>query len=228
MKPGCTQPGFAVYLPNNTMLTLALLPFIQYVGYPGIFLIIFAESGTIVGFWLPGASLLFTAGLLAAQGVFNPYILIPTVTAAAILGDNAGYWFGNKVGIKLFTRPDSRFFHQEHLRMAQHFYEKHGAKAIIMARFVPIVRTFAPIVAGIASMNYKVFMICNLVGAVLWATGVTSAGYFLGNRFPVIQEYIEVVILGIIFLTLTPLIWETYKAWRNGDFNAAPENKPQA
>jgi membrane-associated protein len=206
------------------MMTLALLPFIEYVGYPGIFLIIFAESGTIVGFFLPGASLLFTAGLLAAQGVFNPWILIPTVTVAAILGDNAGYWFGNKVGIKLFTRPDSRFFHQEHLRKTQHFYEKHGAKAIIMARFIPIVRTFAPIVAGIASMNYRVFMICNLIGAFAWATGVTTLAYFVGERFPIIQEYIEFVILGIIFLTLIPLFIETYKSYKRGEFDSTPTN----
>lgn len=198
-------------------MTLLLLPFIEYVGYPGIFLIIFAESGTIVGFFLPGASLLFTAGLLAAKGIFNPWILIPTVTVAAILGDNAGYWFGNKIGIKLFTRPDSRFFHQEHLRKTQHFYEKYGTKAIIMARFIPIVRTFAPIVAGIASMNYRKFMICNLIGAFLWATGVTSAGYFLGERFPIIQEYLTFVVLAIIAITLMPLFWETYKQYRDRD-----------
>ncbi len=200
------------------MLTLALLPFLQYVGYPGIFLIIFAESGTIVGFFLPGASLLFTVGLLSAQGIFNPWILIPTVTVAAILGDNAGYWFGNKVGIKLFTRPNSRFFHKEHLARTQHFYEKHGAKAIVMARFIPIVRTFAPIVAGIANMNYRTFMICNFIGAFGWATGVTTAGYLLGERFPIIQEYVEFVVLGIILVTLTPVIWEAYKSYKNGEF----------
>ncbi len=197
------------------MLTALLLPFIEYVGYPGIFLIIFAESGTIVGFFLPGASLLFTTGILAAKGIFNPWILIPGVTIAAILGDNAGYWFGNKVGIKLFTKPDSRFFHQEHLRRTQHFYEKHGAKAIILARFIPIVRTFAPIVAGIASMNYRTFMICNFIGAFAWATGITSAGYFLGERFPIIQEYLIFVILGIVFLTILPIIRESYKHYRD-------------
>ncbi len=199
------------------MLTLALLPFIQYVGYPGLFLIVFAESGTVVGFFLPGASLLFTAGLLSAKGVFNPWILIPTVTVAAILGDNAGYWFGNKVGIKLFTRPNSRWFHQDHLRKTQHFYEQHGPKAIVMARFIPIVRSFAPIVAGIASMNYRKFMFYNLVGAFAWATGVTSAGYFLGERFPVIQDYMTPIIFGIIFVTLLPLFWETYKQIRDRD-----------
>ncbi len=209
------------------MLTLAILPFIEVIGYPGLFLIIFAESGTIVGFWLPGASLLFTAGLLASKGIFNPWILIPTVTAAAILGDNFGYWFGNKIGIKLFTRPDSKFFHQEHLRRTQHFYEKYGAKTIVLARFVPIVRTFAPIVAGIASMNYKKFMLYNLVGALAWATGVTSAGYFLGERFPIIQEYITFIVLGIIFVTMIPIFWETYKAHRNGEFGPTSETNKE-
>lgn len=199
------------------MLTLAILPFIEVIGYPGLFLIVFAESGTVVGFWLPGASLLFTAGLLSAKGLFNPWILIPTVTVAAILGDNAGYWFGNKVGIKLFTRPNSRFFHQDHLRQTQHFYEKHGPKAIVLARFVPIVRSFAPIVAGIASMNYRKFMVYNLLGAFLWATGVTSAGYFLGETVPGIQDYMTYIIFGIIFLTMIPLFWETYKAYRDRD-----------
>ncbi len=199
------------------MLTLAILPFIEVIGYPGLFLIVFAESGTVVGFWLPGASLLFTAGLLASKGLFNPWILIPTVTVAAILGDNAGYWFGNKIGIKLFTRPNSRFFHQDHLRQTQHFYEKHGPKAIVLARFVPIVRSFAPIVAGIASMNYKKFMIYNLLGAFLWATGVTAAGYFLGETVPGIQDYVTYIVFGIIFVTLIPLFWETYKQYRDRD-----------
>lgn len=199
------------------MLTLAILPFIEVIGYPGLFLIIFAESGTVVGFWLPGASLLFTAGLLASKGLFNPWILIPTVTVAAILGDNAGYWFGNKIGIKLFTRPNSRFFHQEHLRRTQHFYEEHGAKAIVLARFIPIVRSFAPIVAGIASMNYRTFMIYNLVGAFMWATGVTAAGYFLGETIPGIQDYVTYIVFGIIFVTMIPLFWETYKAHRDRD-----------
>lgn len=191
-----------------------LTTFLQFAGYPGIFAVIFAESGLIVGFFLPGASLLFTAGLLSAAGIFNPYILIPLVTIAAILGDNVGYWFGNKIGIKLFTRPDSRFFHKEHLARTQHFYERHGAKAIILARFIPIIRTFAPIVAGIASMNYRTFIICNVIGALAWATGVTTAAYLLGSRFPFIGEYIEIVIMTIIVVTTIPLFWEMYRQWR--------------
>lgn len=196
------------------MMTLALLPLIQTVGYPGIFLIIFLESGVFFGFFLPGASFLFTAGLLASKGIFDPKILIPLVTLAAILGDNVGYWFGKKVGIKLFTREDSRFFKQEHLRKAQHFYEKHGPKAVVIGRFIPVIRTFAPIVAGIASMNYKKFLLYNIVGAFLWATCITSAAYFLGERFPIIEQYISVIIIGIVIVTTLPIFWEVYKQYK--------------
>jgi membrane-associated protein len=194
-------------------IDLSLL--LQLVGYPGVFAIIFAESGIIIGFFLPGGSLLFTAGLLASTGLFNPWILIPLVTIAAILGDNVGYWFGNKVGIKLFTRPDSKLFHQSHLRAAQHFYEKHGAKAIFLARFVPIIRTFAPIVAGIASMNYRKFIIFNILGALAWATGITTLGYVLGSRIPLLGEYLELVILTIIVVTTIPLFTEMYRYYRS-------------
>lgn len=201
------------------MLSLAIIPMLAVIGYPGIFLIIFAESGVFFGFFLPGASLLFAAGLLAAKGVFNPWILIPLVTIAAILGDNAGYWFGAKVGIKLFTRPDSKFFRQEHLSQAQHFYERHGAKAVILARFLPIVRTFAPIAAGIANMNYRLFLICNIVGAFLWATCITALGFFLGSRFPVIQHYITPIVLLIVVLTLIPIGIEAWRAHRNKELS---------
>ncbi len=195
-------------------LGIDLATFIQLIGYPGMFAIIFAESGIIVGFFLPGASLLFTAGLLASVGVFNPWILIPLVTIAAILGDNVGYWFGAKIGIKLFVRPNSRFFRQEHVRRAQHFYERHGWYAIILARFIPIIRTFAPIVAGIGSMNYKLFVLCNVVGALVWASGITSLAYYLGERFPLIEHYLTPIILGIIAITTIPLMWQTWKSAR--------------
>ena len=199
------------------MLSLAIIPMLVVVGYPGIFLIIFLESGVFFGFFLPGASLLFTAGLLSAKGVFNPWILIPLVTLAAILGDNAGYWFGAKIGIKLFTRPNSKLFHQDHLRNAQHFYERHGTKAVVIARFLPVVRTFAPIVAGIAQMNYRLFLICNIIGAFLWATCVTALGYFLGASFPIIQHYITPIVILIVILTTIPIVNEAWKASRSED-----------
>ena len=194
---------------------LDLPQLVSLIGYPGVFAVIFAESGLFFGFFLPGASLLFTAGLLASQGFFNPWILIPGVTIAAILGDNAGYWFGRKVGYKLFLKPDSRWFHHDHLQRAEEFYEKYGSRTIFFARFVPIIRTFAPIVAGVAHMNYRVFLIYNIFGALTWATGVTSLAYFLGSRVPLISHYLTPIIFGIIFVTSIPIIIETVRAQRN-------------
>ena len=193
------------------MPELSLSALIQLVGYPGLFTAVFLESGVFFGFFLPGASMLFTAGLLASQGVFNVWILIPLVTIAAILGDNAGYWFGAKVGIKLFERPDSRFFKKEHLVRAKIFYERHGFLAIVLARFVPIVRTFTPIVAGIVRMNYRAFVVYNIAGALLWGSGVTFLGYYLGEKIPGIDEYITPIILGIIFVTTLPLAFEYFR-----------------
>ncbi|MEN9561088.1 MAG: hypothetical protein RIQ56_361 [Candidatus Parcubacteria bacterium] len=191
---------------------------VKIIGYPGIFAIIFAESGLFFGFFLPGASLLFTAGLLASQGYFDPWILIPLVTIAAILGDNAGYWFGAKVGYKLFLRPDSRFFHHAHLEKAKRFYDKYGSRTILFARFIPIVRTFAPIVAGVVNMNYRTFIAFNILGALGWATGVTSLAYFLGSHIPAVEKYFTYIILGIIAVTSLPLLIEAIRNYR-----AAPE-----
>lgn len=196
-------------LPHSDIASL-----VRLIGYPGIFAIVFLESGVFFGFFLPGASMLFTAGILASQGFFNPWALILLVTVAAILGDNVGYWFGNKIGIKLFTRPNSRLFRHEHLVATQHFYEKHGGKAVFLGRFIPIVRTFAPIVAGIAHMRYMSFLSYNIVGALAWGAGVTFLGYFLGVRVPFVSEYLSSIILGIVFVTLMPLMWEVYKEWR--------------
>ena len=190
-------------------LDLPLL--VQTLGYPGITLAVFLESGVPFGFFLPGASMLFTAGLLSSQGVFNPWVLIPLVTIAAILGDNVGYWFGRKVGVRLFLRPDSRWVHPRHLERAKRFYDAYGARAILLGRFVPIVRTFAPIVAGIVEMNYRSFVIYNILGALAWATGVTTLGYFLGANVPIVGEYLTPIILGIIFVTCIPLAWDMLK-----------------
>ncbi len=186
---------------------------IQLVGYPGLFTAVFLESGVFFGFFLPGASMLFTAGLLASQGFFDPWILIPLVTVAAILGDSTGYWFGNKVGVKLFLRPDSRFFKHEHVEKAKEFYDRHGVLAVFLARFVPIVRTFAPIVAGVVKMNYRTFLIYNISGALVWGAGVTFAGYYLGARFPFIADYITPIVLAIIFVTTIPIGWQYWKEY---------------
>ena len=202
-----------------------LIPIIQILGYPGLFAAVFLESGVPFGFFLPGASMLFTAGLLASQGFFNPWVLIPLVTVAAILGDNVGYWFGAKVGRKLFERPDSRFFHQEHLRKAEQFYERYGSKVIFLARFIPVVRTFAPVVAGIARMRYRTFFFYNVLGALVWATGVTSAGFFLGRQFPFVERYLTLILIVIVVTTLAPLVWDFYRRSRD-DRRASPPQSP--
>ncbi len=193
------------YIPHGELMQL-----VKLIGYPGLFAVVFAETGVFFGFFLPGSSMLFTAGLLASHGLFNVWILLPLITLAAILGDNAGYWFGSKVGHALFDREDSRFFKKEYLRRAHVFYERHGVRAVVLARFVPIVRTFAPIIAGIASMHYRKFLTYNVIGGILWGAGVTFAGYFLGEKVPAIDRYLTPIILGIIIVTIIPLFTE----WR--------------
>lgn len=179
---------------------------ISTVGVAGIAGIIFAESGLLIGFFLPGDSLLFTAGFLVQADIikFNIHLLVLILFIAAVAGDNVGYTFGRKFGRKLFERKNSVLFHSDNLRRAEEFYEKHGAKTIVLARFVPVVRTFAPIVAGISHMHYRTFFIYNVIGGLLWAVGLTYLGYAAGN---VIERYginIEYVILGIIFISVMP------------------------
>ena len=181
----------------------------------GLFLIVFAESGLLVGFFLPGDSLLFTAGLFAA-GVypeFHPAIggLLGAAFLGAVLGDSVGYAFGKKVGPSLFRRPDSKIFKQEYVEKARAFFEKHGAKTIVLARFVPIVRTFAPILAGVGEMPYRTFVTFNVVGGCLWAIGVTLLGFTLGEAFPWIEDYLLVVIGVIVLLSILPIIIEYRK-----------------
>jgi membrane-associated protein len=187
-----------------------LIPLLTFIGYPGIFIIIFLESGVFFGFFLPGASLLFTAGILSAHGLFNPWVLITLVSVAAALGDSVGYWFGHKVGAPLLER-NTRFFRHEHLEQARVFYEKHGVLSIVLARFVPVVRTFAPIVAGMAGMRYKLFLTYNLIGAFLWGAGITFLGYFLGEKVPYISDYLTPIIIVIVGITCIPIIWQAYK-----------------
>ena len=190
---------------------LDLVQIIKAVGYIGIFAMIFAESGLLFGIFLPGDSLLFTAGFLASIGVLNLPVLVVGVFLAAILGDNVGYAFGKKVGPLIFKREDSFWFHKKHLERTQKFYEKHGGKTIILARFLPVVRTLAPILAGAGTMKYKTFFIYNVVGAVLWGVGVTSAGFLLGRVIPNVDRYLLPIILLIIFLSLLPAVWHIAK-----------------
>lgn len=189
-------------------MEFTLTTLIQAVGYPGLVAAVFLESGVFFGFFLPGASMLFTAGLLASQGFFNIWLLIPLLTLAAIFGDNAGYWFGAKIGVRLFLRPDSRFFKHEHLEKAKAFYDRHGGHAVFLGRFIPVIRTFAPIIAGVVRMRYRTFVLYNIAGALVWATGVTFAGYYLGSRFPFVEKYLSFIILAIIVVTTLPLVIE--------------------
>jgi membrane-associated protein len=165
--------------------------------------IIFAETGLMIGFFLPGDSLLVTAGVFAATGQLNIWALNALLIVAAIVGDTVGYWFGRRVGPALFKRPKSLLFNPDHLRRAHDFYEKHGGKTIIIARFMPVIRTFAPIVAGMGEMEYRRFLSFNVFGGLFWVISMTGIGYFLG-KIPGVREHIEVVIIIVVFLSILP------------------------
>ena len=177
---------------------------IRTIGLFGVFGIVFAETGLLIGFFLPGDSLLFTAGFLASQGVFDIWPLSLGCFAACVIGNVAAYAFGARVGRKLFERPDSRFFRRETLVRAHAFYERHGARALILARFVPGVRVFAPIVAGTSLMDYRKFTIVNVMGGALWAIGLTWAGYWLGRTIPNVERYLLLIVLLILVLSVLP------------------------
>lgn len=197
------------------MLPVDLKDFIETVGYIGIWLIIFAETGLLVGFFLPGDSLLFTAGFLASEDILNLTILIPVCFTAAVIGDAVGYAFGNKVGRGYLMQRESRFMKQEHLIKAEAFFERHGGKSIILGRFIPIVRTFVPVVAGMSAMKYPQFLTYNVIGAVLWAIGLPVAGFYLGQAIPDVDKYLLPIILVIITISILPT---TIHIWReNGD-----------
>lgn len=164
--------------------------------------IIFAESGLLVGFFLPGDSLLFGAGLAASQGKFSLFWLIVFVSLAAIIGDNVGYSIGRRAGPRIFKKKDGILFRQEYLQKSEEFYEKHGGKTIILARFTPIVRTFAPVVAGAGKMTRKKFMTFNIVGAIIWTGGLSILGYVIGGRIPHLDKYIELVIIGVMLFSI--------------------------
>jgi membrane-associated protein len=188
---------------------------IETVGTLGLFAIVFAESGLLIGFFLPGDSLLFTAGLLASQGKLNLPVILVGCFVAAVAGDQAGYLFGRKVGPSLFKRPESRFFKHENVEKAQAYFDKYGVKTIVLARFVPVVRTFAPIVAGVGQMHYPTFVRFNVLGGLLWGVGVTLLGYVLGDTIPDIDKYLLPVIALIVFLSVLPVLFELRKARRS-------------
>jgi membrane-associated protein len=195
----------------DQLLNFDLLLFIKAIGYSGVSLIIFAESGLFFGFFLPGDSLLFTAGLLASQGYFNIIILAFFTILGATLGDQVGYWFGRKVGPKIFSKEDSLFFKKKYIYEAENFYKKHGKNAVILARFVPIVRTFVPILAGVGNMHYRNFVLSNVTGGLLWGAGLLFLGYFLGGSIPNIDKYLLPIIFIIIILSFLPTIFSLVK-----------------
>lgn len=185
---------------------------ITYGGWMLLFFVVFAETGLLVGFFLPGDSLLFTAGLLCGIQLFpvNIVFLVSGLCISAIAGNIAGYWFGKRVGPPLFKREDSLIFKKRYVELTRGFYAKHGGKALVLGRFLPIIRTFAPILAGVIQIDFKRFMIYNLVGSVLWVFSLTLTGFFLGRQFPWIIDYLEYIVIGLIIITIIPVI-RTYR-----------------
>jgi len=192
-----------------------LIYIVQTFGLLGITTIIFAESGLFFGFFLPGDSILFTAGVLASQGFLNISLLVFCVWIAAVLGDTVGYWFGARIGIKMFNKEKSFFFNKKYPERAHAFYERRGGWAIVLARFIPAVRTFVPIMAGVGKMSYRKFLGYNIIGGTIWAFGMTLGGYFLGRSIPNIDSYILPIVLVIIVLSALPAFSEIIKSRRS-------------
>ena len=199
---------------ERILLTLSQGPF-PFLSYAVVWFVIFAESGLFFGFFLPGDSLLVTVGTLAAlpTSPFNIWLLIPLLFFAAVLGDNVGYWFGRKTGPRIFNREESRFFKPKYLRQAHAFYEKHGGITIVLARFMPFVRTFAPIVAGAVDMHYGQFFFYNLAGGALWTVSITLIGYLFGN-IPFVKNNLEVALIVVIVLSLAPIALHQFAEYR--------------
>lgn len=198
-------------MPDIETIRTSITLYGQLAGYGFLFAIIFAETGLFFGFFLPGDSILFPAGVLAAQGILDLPTLVILTFAASVSGNAVGYHFGHRIGKRLFVKEDSLFFHKNHLVRAKLFYQKHGAKAIVLARFMPIVRTFAPIVAGIGEMSYPKFLFYSAFGGVLWAIGLPVLGFFLGRSIPDIDRYLILIIALIILASISPGIYHVLK-----------------
>jgi membrane-associated protein len=177
--------------------------------------IVFAETGLLVGFFLPGDSMLFTAGLLVATGTikFNIWAFAALIIVAAILGNQTGYLIGSKAGPAIFNKPNSKLFKRENVEKAHAFFEKHGGKALILARFVPIIRTFVPVIVGVAQMNKQKFFLYNVIGALLWGGGVTLLGYVLGNRVPWVRENLDIIFIAIVLVSVVPIVIEVVRGF---------------
>ncbi len=196
---------------------------IEAFGTLGLFAIVFAESGILAGFFLPGDSLLFTAGLLASQGVLNLPLIATGCFVAAVAGDQVGYLIGRRYGPALFRRPDSRFFHKKNVERAEAYFAHHGPRTVVLARFVPVVRTFTPVVAGVGRMEYRTFVTYNVVGGFLWGVGVTVLGYVLGESIPDIDRYLLPVIMLIVSVSFVPVLREVLKMRREAKTAAVVE-----
>jgi membrane-associated protein len=187
---------------------------VQWAGLFGLAVIIFSETGLLVGFFLPGDSLLVTAGLLAARGYLDVYALAPVLTLAAICGNSVGYSIGRATGPRVFRREESLFFNKKHAIRAHEFYEKYGRKTIVLAQFMPIIRTFAPVVAGVGGMKFRQFITFNVLGAVVWIWSMLGIGYFLGSYIPGIDRHIEIVVIIVVFISILPGLIGGYRAKR--------------
>ncbi len=184
-------------------------------GYIGLVVAVFAESGFFLGFFLPGDSLIFTVGVLAAKNIFSIYVLLVLLPIAAILGDSFGYWMGKYFGHGLFSRKDSKFFKKEYVERTEEFFKKYGKKTILLARFVPIIRTFAPVMAGIGEMEYFSFLSYNVIGGAIWSVGFLLIGYILGLKIPNIQQSLGYIIAGIVILSVLPIAIDFWKRRKN-------------
>lgn len=193
---------------------------VQWAGLFGIAAIIFSETGLLVGVFLPGDSLLVTAGLLSARGYLNVYTLVPLLTAAAICGNSLGYFIGKTTGPRIFNRENSIFFNKKHAIRAAEFFQKHGRKTIVLAQFMPIIRTFSPVIAGVGGMEFRTFITFNVIGAITWIWSMVGIGYFLGSYIPGIDQHIEIVVIIVVFISILPGIIGSYRG-RRAKRNAA-------
>ncbi|MFN7921280.1 MAG: VTT domain-containing protein [Bryobacteraceae bacterium] len=197
----------------DRLIQLLTTVFSGWWGYALLAGVVFSETGLLAGFFLPGDSLLFTVGVVAGAGKLNLILINLVLMASAVIGDAVGYQLGKRIGPAVFNRPDSRLFHKDHLRKTQEFYAKHGGKTIIYARFIPIIRTFAPFVAGVAGMSYSKFVTFNVFGGIGWVALLTCLGYWAGS-WPIVQKHFEKVILGIVFISVLPVLKEVWQARR--------------
>jgi membrane-associated protein len=192
----------------STLFMVSMPELVQAFGHAGLFVLVFIETGLPIGFVLPGDSVLFTAGLLASQGYLDIWVLAPLLALAAVLGDSVGYWLGAALGPKLFASESNRIFKKSYLTRTEEFYAKYGARAVVLARFVPLVRTFVPFLAGAGSMRYRTFFAYNVLGGLLWGAGLPLAGYFLGAAVPGIDRYVLLIVAVILVVSCLPVVFE--------------------